>query len=372
MKNPATTASDRRYYPALDGLRAIAVAIVLLAHAGAPYPISGGVGVDIFFVLSGFLITSILASEFAATAKIKIKRFYLRRAFRLMPCLVAVCALYALMSYQQSGEWPLTTLAIVLSYTGNWARAVYGTTLGSLNHTWSLAIEEQFYLLWPLLILGLERISRSNMTKAISLATVALAFAIYRALMTGTYSAERIYYGLDTHIDGLILGAALCYVIRIFQSRDHIDPIYSKCLGYLATPFAVIGLAVIMGYLGWWNKYMALVGFALVACASATIIADLVVGNHSLIKRFLSLKFLVQIGKISYGIYLWHFPVFHLCNKVFHLPEPYQGTIKIAASVLVAVISYIALEKPFLDLKERLTSSKVQSVHRSPSLQEGV
>lgn len=142
------------YYPALDGLRTIAVGIVLCAHGGVTWFRSGGVGVDIFFVLSGFLITTILRTECQRTSGINFRNFYARRFLRLAPALFLTCAVVAVAKPAMGEPFPGTDIALALSYTANWAQALYGHYMTWLNHCWSLAIEEQFYLIWPLVILG--------------------------------------------------------------------------------------------------------------------------------------------------------------------------------------------------------------------------
>jgi len=158
-----------QYYPALDGLRTIAVGIVLCAHGGVPYFRSGGVGVDIFLVLSGFLITTILTTEQARTGGISFRNFYARRFLRLAPALVMACALAAAGMMWLEGRFPGTEIALALSYTANWALAFYNFHLTWLNHCWSLSIEEQFYMIWPLIILGLESSIRSPQRKILLL-----------------------------------------------------------------------------------------------------------------------------------------------------------------------------------------------------------
>src|SRR5476649_167416 len=194
----------KQYFTALDGLRAVAVGLVMLAHAGLPYPRGGNVGVDIFFVLSGFLITGILAKEYQTFGSINRRNFYIRRFLRLSPCLIATLLLFTIFSLIINHSVRFDILGICLTYTGDYARALFQYDLQSMDHSWSLAIEEQYYLVWPLVILVLERFSKSNTNKFLFLLSVALGLALYRAAMVGTFSASRIYFALDTHMDGLV------------------------------------------------------------------------------------------------------------------------------------------------------------------------
>src|SRR5436305_8467288 len=194
------------HVPALDGLRGIAIAIVVGYHAFG-FPLGGWLGVDLFFVLSGFLITTLLLEEQAATGTVRLRAFYARRARRLLPALAVLLAAYVAISAVR-GVDGLAVVARWGFYTGNVYEAfVPGASLHlvGLNHLWSLAQEEQFYLLWPAALLLALKARRP----AVVLGTIALALMIYRlALADGGASDARIYFAPDTNVDGLLLGAA--------------------------------------------------------------------------------------------------------------------------------------------------------------------
>src|SRR5690606_18505787 len=137
-----------------------------------------------------------------------------------------------------------------------------------LAHCWSLAIEEQYYLIWPLTILGIERVSRNNRANAGFLAFLALGVAGYRYLMVGTYSADRIYYGLDTHMDGLILGSALAYAVRHVRESGGLPALSARLLSWVMAPLALVALAYAVLVMKWWLPPMAQYGFLMVAVAS--------------------------------------------------------------------------------------------------------
>ena len=204
------------YWSSLDGLRAFAVLIVLLSHAGVPLVHAGNIGVDVFFVLSGFLITGILSREYQTHARISLRNFYARRFLRLAPCLFLTCLVAATVTKTFYNFVPYDRLTIAMTYTANWAKALFDYNLGNLVHCWSLAIEEQYYLVWPLVVIALERSRLSSRGKCGTLLLIALLLALYRYAVVGTYSATRIYYGLDTHADGLVLGSALSYLVQSF------------------------------------------------------------------------------------------------------------------------------------------------------------
>lgn len=344
----------RDYVPALDGLRAVAVGIVLLAHGGATFLRSGGVGVDIFFVLSGFLITSILAMEFARTGRIARGRFYARRFLRLVPCLVVGAVMFAVFRRIEVGKWPWMEVGVLLTYTSNWAQACFDVNLSSMRHSWSLAIEEQYYLIWPFAVLLLERASSSPGMKACLLFLVAVLVAAYRASMVGVYSAWRIYMGLDTHMDGLLLGSALAYLeIHVRNAGTSTRTPGWHLLSWLAVPLASVGLLLVMNLMTWQDPGMGQYGYFVVALASGVVIFDLAVSPVSVLRPLLSLAPLVYVGRISYGLYLLHLPVYQFVNFLHpDLPQPWAPVLKLGASFAVAVLSYHLVEVWFLRRKK--------------------
>lgn len=346
-----------RYFRALDGVRFIAVGIVLAAHGGVSWFRSGGVGVDLFFVLSGFLITSILAAEAAATGALSFRNFYIRRFLRLVPCLVLTCAFVGVWQYVATGRAPWTAIAVALTYSANWVRAFSDTDLTWLIHCWTLAIEEQFYLLWPLVVLSLQRRVADDRTRGFLLVIGALVVAVYRAGMVGIYSDERINYGLDTRLDSLMAGAALAYFVRALPASPLSDTA-SRWLGRCLAPGALLVLLAIPQIVTWYSPWMGRFGYVIVAVASATLLADLVVGRHSLLVRPLSTGPLVYIGRISYGIYLLHLPIYFIVEQqlpAWTLME--KLPLKLALTLAAAAASFHLLEQPFLRLKARFEAA---------------
>lgn len=346
------------HWTSLDGLRAIAVLIVLLGHAGSPFPRSGGVGVDIFFVLSGFLITGILSREFARYGQIHLGNFYARRFLRLSPCLLLACFLVCCLALIANEAIPVRSVVTGLTYTANWSRALFGADLGPLNHCWSLACEEQYYLLWPLVVIAIEKSSRSNNAKGAFLALGAVALEIYRASMVGIFSAERIFFGLDTHMDGLVLGSSLSYFA--LGSPAALSRTRAAALSYIAVPMAMACLLGIMYFLRWDSPWMGRVGFSTAAFASAVIISDLVRSPVSLLKRALSAPALVYIGRISYGLYLLHYPIFRALDHAF--PDErfrVMAPFKIGISIIVAAFSFKFFESRFLTMKHRFERREI-------------
>lgn len=356
--------------PSLDGVRGIAVLSVVMAHAqalifGRPLltwiDFSGGfLGVDIFFVLSGFLITSLLLHEHETTGAISLKNFYIRRSLRLLPALVLLLVIilgYSFLALSaESAQQNLRFAGVVILYITNWARAfewIPGSDL--LGHLWSLAVEEQFYLLWPpvLLILLRLRISR----RAFVILTVGLTVLVLMhrvdLLIRGDFWEGRIYLGSDARADSLLVG---CLVAMLHRWRMLPDDRLSRVLLPTST---VIALAVLFIYFvdafGIRTRTFFTIGLTIVAFAVGVVILQAMQSSPSQLLLVLENGFLVYIGKISYGLYLWHFFAIEIT-----LGLRFGNAIKllVALSVLfgIAVASFYCVERPFLRLKSRFAS----------------
>ncbi len=319
------------HQPALDGLRALAVAAVIAYHAGLPWMPGGLLGVDAFFVLSGFLITGLLINEYRTTRRIDLKAFWTRRARRLLPALLMM--VLGVAAYAQWLADPAYAESIrldavaTLFYVANWRFALSNQSYfdhfadpSPLLHTWSLAVEEQFYVLWPLIVFLLMRHSVTTAArwsrqrhKAQSAAlTVAVLGAESSALvglfllLTGT-DPSRIYYGTDTRIQALLVGAALA-MWRAQQPgapSARIRAVLSN-LGVVALLALVCVWATVDGE----SKGLYAGGFLAAAIIVAVLVASVVEAPRGPVTRLLTVRPLPYIGRISYGLYLWHWPVF--------------------------------------------------------------
>jgi peptidoglycan/LPS O-acetylase OafA/YrhL len=269
-----------------------------------------------------------------------------------------------------SPSFPGTDLALALSYTANWAQALFGYYMTWLNHCWSLAIEEQFYLIWPLVILAVERVGRSLAAKAGLLLAGAAGVAVYRAWHVGVWTDERINFGLDTRMDSLMTGAALAYVVqavaewraRVPAGRGDVvserpagtQALQSKVLGWFLAPFALATLFTIPQIVTWYSPWMGWIGYVLVAGLAAVVLADLVLGRHSLLAPVLATRPMVFVGKISYGLYLLHLPVYFAVEKIIPAaPLALRLGCKVTVSLTLATMSYYWVERRFLRLKDR-------------------
>jgi peptidoglycan/LPS O-acetylase OafA/YrhL len=336
------------YRPALDGLRAVAVALVVASHLAIPYAGGGVIGVDIFFVLSGFLITSLLLEERSRSGHVDFVAFYRRRALRLFPALVLLLPVVvgaAMLSPTIDRETATLTregVPWVVFYAANWARAT-GVQLGLFGHTWSLAIEEQFYLTWPILLVvlvGKDR--RYGRAILVSLAAVILVAAHRAVEWSAGAGIDRVANGTDMRADSLLIGCAVALAMHRGLS--------------LRPPLVLIALAV--GFLGFVvvtqsgpSPFMYLGGLTLVALAAGVVILALLETPGPLGSRPF-----VAIGKISYGIYLWHFPMVFLVP--FSWPLPARVCVVVALTLLAASSSWWIVEERFLRLKRSRLPSR--------------
>jgi peptidoglycan/LPS O-acetylase OafA/YrhL len=353
---PPTIGTQLPYRPGLDGLRALAVAGVVLYHAGVSWMPGGFLGVDVFFVLSGYLITSLLLAERRQEGRVGFKAFWMRRARRLLPAVllvVFVCLLAASTIARDDLARTRGDALASLVYLTNWhliaASHSYFNAFGRpslLQHLWSLAVEEQFYLFWPLVLMGSLKLLGRRYTVVL---TVLLALAS-TALMWGLYNPNqdpsRVYYGTDTRAATLLVGALLAFAWPLGGFGDEVSRRAARVLDGVgcAALLAVLALFVrTQDYDPWLYRG----GFLLVALCTAVLIA-VVVHPASSLGRVLGTRTLRWIGIRSYGIYLWHWPVMMLSRP--GIDVPWRGTFvvlaQIAVTVGLAALSYRYVEMP--------------------------
>ena len=355
-RQPPTIGTQLPYRPGLDGLRALAVTGVVLYHAGVSWMPGGFLGVDVFFVLSGYLITSLLLAERRRKGRVGFKAFWLRRARRLLPAVllvVFVCLLAASTIARDDLARTRGDAIASLVYLTNWhlieASHSYFNAFGRpslLQHLWSLAVEEQFYLFWPLVLMGSLKLLGRRYTIVL---TVLLALAS-TALMWGLYNPDRdpsrVYYGTDTRAATLLVGALLAFAWPLGGFGDEVSHRAARVLdgvGCVAL-LAVIALFVRTQDYDPWLYHG---GFLLVALCTAVLVA-VVVHPAASLGRALGSAPLRWIGMRSYGIYLWHWPVMMLSRP--GIDVPWRGTFVILAQIAVTVglaaLSYRYVEMP--------------------------
>lgn len=344
------------YVRQLDGLRGIAILYVVLFHSYEAVFMGGFVGVDIFFVLSGFLITSLLLEERRNTGRINLRMFYLRRILRLFPALLLLLFVYvivcALVMQQDAFYKNVVDAGIALFYVTNWARAFDIHPPNYLGHTWSLSIEEQFYILWPLTLIGMFWIFKSYRTVLagiVCLSIISWLLRIYHDLSGSLI--ERSYNGLDTRADCLLVGCALAVFLHSSLYRGYAGELlkrFSKVLAVVAIAFLVWALFA----LHWRSRHYYYWGTVAVELATVSIIFHLITSPAGVIGRLLSVPGLIWLGGISYGLYLWHMPVYGFLS-LLELPRLTFVALGLSITVVVSMLSYYLIEKPILRYKRR-------------------
>ncbi|SIS92628.1 acyltransferase family protein [Alicyclobacillus vulcanalis] len=375
---PKPMGGHGRYMPGLDGLRALAVLAVIAYHvnwSGAP---GGLLGVQVFFVLSGYLITDLLVSEWRTTGRIDFKQFWLRRARRLLPALVVMLVVVMIWVYvadrSQFAQFFQDALAS-LFYVSNWwfifHKVSYFQSFGRqtpLGHLWSLAVEEQFYLIWPLLLLFALLVLRRRgrilaFTGALALASAAWMAALYQPGMDPT----RVYDGTDTRAFGLLIGAMLAF---IWPSSGFDRPLARRQRTLLDLVGAA-SLITILWMIWQTNEYEPFLyrgGLLILSIATAGLVACLA-HPSTVLGRCFGAQPWRWIGVRSYGIYLWHFPIIALTTPLIDANDFNLGRAawQVALAVAISAVSWRVIEEPIrrLGKRRRAEQGAVRGAYRT-------
>ncbi|HEX5616552.1 MAG TPA: acyltransferase family protein [Acidimicrobiia bacterium] len=345
------------YLPGLDGLRAIAVIAVLLYHAELTWIPGGFLGVEVFFVISGYLITALLLAEHRYTHHVDVRAFWLRRARRLLPALFAlllVVTTYAVLFLRDEVAGLRGDVLGALTYVTNWylvfSDQSYFEAVGRpspLLHLWSLAVEEQFYLLWPLLFaFGMRKLGRTNMLRAVA-GTALLSSAAMWVMYRPEADPSRIYYGTDTRASGLLLGAALAFVWTPTRLKSDI----SRGATWVLDGVGLVALLLIVRMFLEMNEFDSTLyrgGFLTLDVLTVVLIGVTVHPAARLGKLWLSARSLQWVGLRSYSIYLWHWPVYVVTRP--DVDVPLSGlpllALRLALTAVLASVSYKYVEQP--------------------------
>jgi len=360
---PPSRVRQLRSVPALDGVRGVAILLVVVSHlrvldifgitgiAFVDNLMRGGwLGVDLFFVLSGFLITALLLDEQASNGRVRFGAFYGRRALRLLPALYVMLLAHAIYTLATSLPWrpEFLTIRSSIFYVFNWQAVDDPSSVApGLGLLWSLSIEEQFYLVWPAILLGLLGLRRRASTVAAVLLTAIALIAIHRAILWehGLDWANALIR-TDTHADGLLVGALLASLW--VRGRT---PTRGVAAG------AWLGTAVLIACQEWTTpdkSFVPMGGYTLIAVAAALIVLGAVDGRWAG-TRVLEWAPLRLLGRVSYGVYLWHLPVIIAVDRYGATWGPRKRiVVALAITALATTLSWVLIERPALRLKKRL------------------
>ena len=347
----------------LDGVRAVAAVAVVLFHARIGLFANGDIGVDVFFVLSGFLITSILIPMAGASGKIDYREFYRRRALRLLPAYFAVVFTCVVLECFSNYGGTFKGAAVSTIYVANWAIAATGMGLGTLSHTWSLSVEEQFYFVWPALFgLMLRRSGFNGRTMLLAVgALVVLAWLAVVGLAAVGAPARVASNATPTRAVELLSGAMLA----IFVGTPGLSGAMSRCraLSPVSVGGAVAGVLLLglIALSGTTPTLDAVAGWPLISVLTCAVVYACLRGAPSLAKP-LGNRVMTAIGKRSYGLYLWHFPIFVVIDTRWGLDSWTAKLAGIAVSAVVVTLSYKFIEQPFLARKDRRPVPAPESV----------
>lgn len=338
--------------PALDGLRGVAILLVILFHMQSSlvfccFAPGGFVGVDMFFVLSGFLITTLILER--ADTDRGLVAFYRRRALRLLPALVFFLSVHAAVVWRLQADAMDAVgsgTLMSLSYLMNWFEAAGRVELISLSHTWSLAVEEQFYVVWPIVLLFVhKRMPAARLSRYV--AAMILIIAVWRAglLFTGT-DWHELQYRTDTRADALLVGAWVALRKPTFARLT--QPVMSTLASAALTTIVILASLLPVSHWAWYYG-----GLSAVAVLSGVVVVAALDGRWSLHPLLVS-RPVESLGRLSYSVYLWHAPIF--LGVVAWGPSSVTARVVLALALTAAMstVSYVFVEQPALRLKARL------------------
>lgn len=365
---------ELKHAPSLDGIRGVAIIVVLIFHLGWAWLPGGFLGVDVFFVLSGFLATTLLLEENSKYGTISLKRYFARRGLRLYPAIVALAIVSTIFTLRFNPEQGLKSVfildAAVLSCTFNWVgMTMSGEWRGGMVHMWSLGVEVQFYLLWAVVVaVTAKRFRDSKQPRELlnALIIIAIAIAVGSSLWRAwlwSHSAGwfRMYYGTDTRLDGLLIGATAallrlrwqrqatpCWLVK--TNRWVISIIEAICSVVLIYLFATLGFT---------ESHFGLVDFTLIGITTAALMLISVMRTDSILGALFRWSVLTWIGRISYSVYIWHMPGMKVLSAerlIAHgLPPVAAESVRFVAMILLGAASYYLLERTCMKLKRRFS-----------------
>ncbi|CAG7573311.1 peptidoglycan/LPS O-acetylase OafA/YrhL [Barrientosiimonas humi] len=381
MTSPAIRPSGSSYRPALDGMRAISVITIMLFHAPVSWVLGGYWSVNVFFVVSGYLITGLLLKEWDKWRAIDLAGFYVRRARRLLPALLVMLLVMGLVVPRVMQERTPSTFSgdgiATLFYVANWRMIATGQSyfeqFGSpspFRHAWTLGIEEQYYLIFPVLFIGLLKLAgrRKWIPIAVIGALTLLSAYLMARLATPGADPSRVYYGTDTRMQDILVGSLLAMGLHALGTRRVAE------IAQHRRALAIVGWVVAIATLGWFlfvpaEGWAFTGGFLLFDVMFAMLILSVELYRTSSVARLFSLSWLVWVGKLSYGLYLWHWPIFVM------LDEQRTGlsafpllVVRLALTFAFASASFYLIENPIRRGALKRLGSKVSAAVSTTSV----
>lgn len=352
-----TTRYSRKYVPSIDGLRALAVIAVIAYHLNFSWAKGGFIGVDIFFVLSGYLITNILLTQWEKNQTLQLKQFWLRRFRRLIPAayvMIVVVVIFSVLFHSEILKNLRGDAIASFFYVSNWwfifHNVSYFDSFGMpspLKNLWSLAIEEQFYLIWPVFLLVFLRWVKNPKLLLKIVIGLGLLSAIWMTILyvPGT-DPSRVYYGTDTRLFDLLSGCALAFVWPFNRLSPNI-PKRSKAALNIAGTISILFFFLITALVSEYQPFLYRGGLLFVAIMGVVMIAT-IAHPASYLSKIFSFKPLRWIGTRSYGIYLWHYPIITLTTPVLEIGQPsiWRSILQVAATFIIAELSFRYIETP--------------------------
>lgn len=352
-----TTRYSRKYVPSIDGLRALAVIAVIAYHLNFSWAKGGFIGVDIFFVLSGYLITNILLTQWEKNQTLQLKQFWLRRFRRLIPAayvMIVVVVIFSVLFHSEILKNLRGDAIASFFYVSNWwfifHNVSYFDSFGMpspLKNLWSLAIEEQFYLIWPVFLLVFLRWVKNPKLLLKIVIGLGLLSAIWMTILyvPGT-DPSRVYYGTDTRLFDLLSGCALAFVWPFNRLSPNI-PKRSKAALNIAGTISILFFLLITALVSEYQPFLYRGGLLFVAIMGVVMIAT-IAHPASYLSKIFSFKPIRWIGTRSYGIYLWHYPIITLTTPVLEIGQPsiWRSILQVAATFIIAELSFRYIETP--------------------------
>ena len=344
---------NQRQLPGLDGFRMIAVFSVMFYHAGVEFFFTARHGVAGFFVLSGFLITWLLLREWQKSEHISLRDFYIRRTLRIFPAYYAFVFVTVGWDLYRESDAIKEMIIPSLLYFVNYHNAMEGHSTASVAHLWSLAVEEQFYLIWPILLIILLKLGRTYVVGFLCGAIILVMLWRSLAFSVLEFGQSWAYNAFDTRFDNLAIGCLLAFIVQNHRARIFLQQISAQFWMPLVT-LGLLGVSINLDN----AHYLYGPAFTIDAFLLAVLLVQLIIQSQGVVFQWLNWRPVVYLGIISYPLYLWHGRGLEVGEKLQMLPEGLQVGVGMIAAILLASTSYHFIEKPCLRMKAKFQNAR--------------